>query len=202
VPRRYISADAQLFANGPLLDSKMVSSSRIQLPAGGLSALRLALAEVQPASDSVATLRRIGFEMGERVHRELAERIGDEREGALDEIPADEFWREVSGLFDELGWGRLGFEELHPGVASVTSGDWAEGEAEGLSTPGCHLTTGLLSDLLGRVAQADIAVLEVECRGRGDDRCLFLFGLPERLEDVFEEVRSGTAYGEALASLG
>jgi len=179
----------------------MVTSRRIQLPAGGLSALRSALAESQPTADAVATLRRIGFEMGERTYLELDERIADRLGAPPDEIPADGFWRELSDHFDELGWGHLGFEEVHPGVGSVASSDWVEGEAEGSTNPGCHLTTGLLSDLLGRVAQADVAVLEVQCRGRGDDRCLFLFGAPDRLESLFEAVRSGTAYREAIASL-
>jgi hypothetical protein len=43
-----------------------------------------------------------------------------------------------------------------------------------------------------------VAVMEVECRSRGDGRCRFLAGAPETLGLVYERMAQGMGYGEAL----
>jgi hypothetical protein len=65
----------------------------------------------------------------------------------------------------------------------------------------------VLAELLRRATGtedgAEIAVLEAECRGRGDARCRFLFGSPAALEAVYAALREGDATADdALARLG
>jgi hypothetical protein len=51
--------------------------------------------------------------------------------------------------------------------------------------PSCHFTTGVLANILGRAADGEVAVLEVECRSRGDQRCRFLFGGADAVYSVY-----------------
>jgi len=43
-----------------------------------------------------------------------------------------------------------------------------------------------------------VAVMEVECRSRGDARCRFLAGSPETLSTLYDRMAQGTGYAEAL----
>jgi hypothetical protein len=56
----------------------------------------------------------------------------------------------------------------------------------------------MFADLFGRLAGAPVAVLEVECRSAGQDRCRFLIGSPEVMDAVFEEMGRGTDYEAAV----
>jgi hypothetical protein len=59
----------------------------------------------------------------------------------------------------------------------------------------------VLANLLGQVADADVAVLEVECRSRGDAHCRFLYGSPDALDAVYSRVAAGEEPGYAIAQL-
>jgi hypothetical protein len=56
----------------------------------------------------------------------------------------------------------------------------------------------LLADFLGRVSEGQVAVMEVECRSRGDARCRFLAGAPETLGILYDRMAQGSGYLEAL----
>jgi hypothetical protein len=60
----------------------------------------------------------------------------------------------------------------------------------------------VLANLLGRVAGSDVAVLEVECRSRGDQRCRFLFGGAIAVYALYDRIAAGTETEAALAELG
>jgi hypothetical protein len=62
----------------------------------------------------------------------------------------------------------------------------------------CFFSAGMLADFLGRLSEETVAVLEVECRSRGDARCRFLSATPEVLERVYNEMTAGRTYEEAL----
>ncbi|MFW6079658.1 MAG: V4R domain-containing protein, partial [Gemmatimonadota bacterium] len=120
------------------------------------------------------------------------------------EWPAAEFWRRLADLLARRGWGTLEHEDPHPGVGALDSPDWSEADpSAGAHRPSCFFTTGLLASLLGRIAgdDADIGVLEVECRSRGDLRCRFLFGAHAALERVHHAVAAGRDAATALAEL-
>ena len=89
--------------------------------------------------------------------------------------------------------------ELSPAVLALDSTAWAEATDEpGGEFPSCHLTCGLLADFFGRLSDGLVAVMEVECRSRGDARCRFLAGAPETLSALYDRMAQGTGYLEAL----
>ncbi|MEQ1692163.1 MAG: 4-vinyl reductase, partial [Gemmatimonas sp.] len=100
-------------------------------------------------------------------------------------------------FFSEFGWGQLQFTSLSDAVIAVDADDW--GEAEG-SGGGCHVSTGLFAGFFGRLANAPIAVLEVQCRAAGDQRCRFLLGSIDVLGYVHEAMGRGIPYERAAQS--
>ena len=91
---------------------------------------------------------------------------------------------------------RLSTEE---GAAlALDSSDWAEAEPGTAETPMCFFSAGMLADLMGRVSGETVAVMEVECRSRGDSICRFLSASPETLQEVYEKMTGGMSYAEAL----
>lgn len=163
-----------------------------------LHQLRAAL-ERDLGVQAASYLQEAGFAAGEAAHDAfgawIADRYGVSEPGALD---ARWLGDALSGFFHSTGWGRLETQQLGP-VLALDSGDWAEAldnpEAE---YPTCHLSSGMLADLLGRIAAEPTAVMEVECRSRGDSRCRFLAGSPDTLGSLYERMAQGTRYEEAL----
>ena len=121
---------------------------------------------------------------------------------ALAQLDATAFWRRFAQLFSSRGWGTLSHGDVHPGIAVLAAADWAEADAAATdSRPTCYFTTGLLANVLGKVAGSDVAVMEVECRSRGDAQCRFLFGSPEALRSVYDLLLSGNTAENAVAQL-
>jgi predicted hydrocarbon binding protein len=171
-------------------------SQQVVLPARALAAIGGAIAEVIGPEAAAEALRAAGHAAGDAFHGLLAERHD------LAGLPAAEFWATLSQLFSSRGWGQLRYREAHPGVGSLETVDWAEARPEeALTQPSCHFTTGLLANLLGRIAGEEVAVLEVECRSRGDERCRFLFGSPDALFALYERVADGEGADRALEQL-
>ena len=105
----------------------------------------------------------------------------------------------LSQFFAEQGWGALTAPPLGPAVLALDSAEWAEASEEGRGEfPSCHLTCGLLADFFGRLSDGLVAVMEVECRSRGDARCRFLAGAPETLSTLYDRMAQGTSYADAL----
>lgn len=145
-------------------------------------------------------LQEAGFAGGEALHSAfadwLAERYGVARPAELDATYLSDA---LSGFLAELGWGRLTATPLGPATLALDSGDWAEAAEQPTGEfPSCHLSCGLLADFLGRISGRVVAVMEVECRSRGDARCRFLAGAPETLSGLYERMAEGMSYGEAL----
>ena len=147
-------------------------------------------------------LQEAGFAGGEELYNEFAEwRLGTrgvERPSELDV----EFLSEVlSEFFADQGWGALTATPLSAAVLALDSTEWAEAADDGRGEfPSCHLTCGLLADFFGRISDGLVAVMEVECRSRGDRRCRFLAGAPETLGLLYDRMAQGTGYAEALGA--
>lgn len=161
--------------------------------------LRLGL-ERQLGNGAAALLQEAGFAAGEEVAAAfttwLRERTGVESPADLD---ATHLGDALDGFFRTIGWGGLRTTMLAQGVLALDSEDWAEATAEPTAlAPSCHLTCGLLADLLGRIAGTTVAVMEVECRSRGDARCRFLAGAPDTLGVLYERLAAGESYARAL----
>ena len=151
---------------------------------------------------TAAYLQEAGFASGEDLYNAFVNRVRDayqvDSPGDLDSAFLNEA---LSAHFGEFGWGSLTTTPLSAAVMAMDTDDWAEAIPEGGGQyPSCHITSGLLSDFLGRVAGEPVAVMEVECRSRGDDRCRFLVGSPESLATVYNRMVHGASYTEAAQS--
>lgn len=172
--------------------------AELTLPAVSLTALRDALFDAVGPEAGAQAMRQAGHAAGDALFRIFAAGADDPAR-----VPADRFWGELARLFSSRGWGQLTYAQVHDGVGALDAADWAEARGdEPAEQPSCHFTTGLLANVLGQVAGRDVAVLEVECHGRGDQRCRFLFGGADAVYGVYERMAAGAAPDAALAGLG
>jgi predicted hydrocarbon binding protein len=179
-------------------------------PQGGLRLGRRVIQQLRASLErdaglqAATHLQEAGFAGGEELYTAFTGWLA--RTHKL-ERPADldvQFLGEVlSDFLAEQGWGRLSAIPLGPAVLALDSTDWAEALDEPRGEfPSCHLSCGLLADFLGRVSQGLVAVMEVECRSRGEARCRFLAGAPETLSILYDRMAQGSGYLEALAGDG
>jgi predicted hydrocarbon binding protein len=177
------------------------SSSRPGLRLGRrvIHQLRAAL-ERDTGLQAASYLQEAGFAGGEELYQEFADWLQATR-GV--QQPADLDTEFLSGalaaFFAGQGWGELTAQALGPAVLALDSTDWAEAVDESRGEfPSCHLTCGLLADFFGRLSGGLVAVMEVECRSRGDARCRFLAGAPETLSMLYDRMAQGSSYAGAL----
>lgn len=177
----------------------------LKFPPSTLAAIHRAALQDRSPREAAALVRQVGFETGEGFLAAFSgwlEHHNQDPGADPASLPAEEFWGHLSAFFSSLGWGRLEFEQLHSGVGSLTSTEWAEAESgAGARQPTCHFTTGMLADLLSRLVGSDLAVLEAGCRSRGDASCRFLIGSAEALQRVFEGLRRGDEVEVAVQAL-
>lgn len=145
-------------------------------------------------------LREIGFAAGATLHQGFqdwaATRYEVESPRALD---AEHLGEALSGFLSESGWGTVSLGELVPNVLALDSADWGEAGEGAAEYPSCHFSCGALADFFTRLGGTRAAVMEVECRSRGEDRCRFLVGSPDLLTYVYERMTAGMDYHQALA---
>jgi len=172
----------------------------VGLGARALHQLRLSLEN--DLGDRAATfLQEAGYAAGDDIYGSfsnwLTEEAGLDNPAQLDV----EFLAEMmSRFFESVGWGTLALEHVGEAAMIVYSSDWAEADpSAAVSFPSCHLSTGMLADFLTRMAGETVAVMEVECRSRRDERCAFLIGSPATLQTAYELLRAGKDYKSALA---
>ena len=115
------------------------------------------------------------------------------------DLDADLLGETLSEFFANGGWGTLTISPVGTGALALDSSDWAEANPGTAQTPMCFFSAGMLADFLGRLSDETIAVMEVECRSRGDERCRFLSATPAVLEKVYNDMTAGRSYEEALA---
>ncbi len=175
----------------------------VRFPAGFLTALHRTLRQGRSLAEAAFLLRQIGYEAGGDFLAAFEHWAEEEMDQApLTTLPPEQFWNRLSTFCESLGWGTLQWEPLHNGVAALDAPNWLEAEGvEGEAHPGCQVTTGLLADLLTRMAADDVAVMEAECRAQGGARCRFLFGSPALLSQIYEEMQRGTSHLEAVRRL-
>ena len=146
-------------------------------------------------------LQEAGFAGGEELYREFTGWLQQTRHVDQPDALDVRFLGEALGeFFAKQGWGSLDVTPLHPAVVALDAADWAEAADGGGEFPSCHVTCGLLADFFGRIADGLVAVMEVECRSRGDTRCRFLVGAPETLGVLYDRMAQGSGYAEALGT--
>ena len=159
---------------------------------GILRQLHASLATHAP-DQAVTILQEAGYAAGEGLYRAFV------TESSPTELDADLLGETLSGFFGRGGWGNVTISPVGTGALAIDSGDWAEADPGTSQTPMCFFTAGMLADFLGRLSDETIAVMEVECRSKGDARCRFLSATPDVLEKVYNEMTQGRSYEDALA---
>lgn len=180
----------------------------IDLPASGMLALtRDALASLRAsllrdAGDAAAgTLQEAGYAGGASLYAAFSNWLAAQGLGAPDSLSIHNFQRHAADFFRAAGWGTLEVSALHDTVAMLASSDWGEADGSGaLPQPSCHLSSGMFADFFGRVADAPLAVMEVECRSSGAGQCRFLLGSTEVMTQVYEEMARGATYDAAVSA--
>ena len=177
------------------------SDTLVAMPRSALAMLRdTLLKEGGPAAASF--LQEAGYAGGETVSAGFAQWLEAHDYAPMHDLSMSAFAECVSQYFIELGWGKLSIARLNDAIAALDSADWWESDPNAkMDHPGCHISTGLLADLLGRVSGQPLAVLEVECRSMGSPTCRFLTGSAEALERVYERMIRGFRYEEAVETL-
>jgi hypothetical protein len=174
------------------------SGRDVAIPAIGLSSLRRILQEEAGPLPAINALHGAGYQSGEALWDALRRGAGKEL-AALDETS---FWSKLTAALSKRGWGSLAHSAAHPGIGLLASADWAESQGvSGSHQPSCTFSTGMLSALLSGAAGDPVAVLEVTCRTRGDERCTFAFGSAATVHDLYGLLLEGQALEAALASL-
>jgi hypothetical protein len=175
-----------------------LSVPRLALGRATLTQLRGVLEREVP-DQADALLREVGFAAGQAAHdgfvESVSQRYGVETPQGLDTRFLGDA---LAGFFRDEGWGTVTTDLLAPGVLALDSPDWAEAEPRGAPYPSCHFSAGLLSDFTTRLAGQPAAVLEVECRSRGDARCRFLVGSPDVLTWIYEGMAAGATWAEMV----
>lgn len=188
------------------MNRSVEKAPEVALPATAIRALAHALAARIGDDDAAHALRAAGNAAGEALHAAFAGAVArGGAEGSADSLgglDGDAFWQRLADFLAARGWGRLRFRQVHDGVGALESTDWFEADPKGgAARPGCHLTTGMLANLLGAIAGDEVAVLEAECRSAGHDRCTFLFGAPATLETLYGDLAGGADLDQALLEL-
>jgi predicted hydrocarbon binding protein len=177
----------------------LVSNHCVSIGRRALHQLRASL-ERDTGPQTAAYLQEAGFAAGEELYNAFVAWL--KQAYGLDQ-PANLDVKHLGGIltkfFQESGWGSLSVTSLGPAIVALDSTDWSEADpTAGAQYPSCHLSSGLLADFLGRVTNAQVGVMEVECLSSGAPRCRFLAGSPETLETLYSRMSQGMSYGEAM----
>ena len=159
---------------------------------GILRQLHASLATHAP-DQSVTILQEAGYAAGEGLYKSFTATHNPA------DLDADLLAPTLSEFFTSGGWGAVTVTPVGTGALAVDSADWAEAEPGTSEVPMCFFSTGMLADFLGRLSEETIAVMEVECRSKGDARCRFLSATPAVLEKVYNDMTQGRSYEDALA---
>lgn len=148
---------------------------------------------------ALTVLQETGYASGEGMYQALCHWLPSHAGvNRPDELDAANFGLVLSEFFASAGWGHLAISPLGGAALALDSRDWVEAEPGDAAMPMCFFSSGMLADLLGRVSDAQVAVMEVECRSKGDEQCRFLSASPETLQEVYQKMTTGMSYADAL----
>jgi predicted hydrocarbon binding protein len=167
------------------------TNSLVAISRESLNALRASL--FRDLGGNAATyLQDAGYAGAGAVYEAFTHWLAARGGPAPDALSLDDFGRSVAEFFAGSGWGTLEFSTAENGVATIDSHDWAEAvAADGSEFSGCYFTTGLLVDFFSRITDAQVSVMETECRSMGAERCRFLVGTPQRLQEIYDQMAAG-----------
>lgn len=181
-----------------LMTIDLTGSGMLAITRDALTSLRAALMrDTGPAT--AGYLQEAGYAGGGALFEAFRQWLASRGAGAPESLSVEGFQHEATEFFLRTGWGSLQVGALHDTVATLDSADWGEATPESaLEHPGCHLTSGMFADFFGRVADAPLAVMEVECRSAGAPRCRFLLGNTDVMQTIYAHMSRGLAYEAAV----
>jgi predicted hydrocarbon binding protein len=168
------------------------SHSLLAISKESLAALRSSLAR-DLGGNAANYLHEAGYGGAGAIYEAFSRWLQSKGGPAPAELALDDFAAALGEFFAASGWGTMGFSVGENGVATVESSNWAEAAGGGLQLA-CYFTSGVLTDFFGRITDAPVAVMETECRSLGHERCKFLIGWPEKLQQVYDQL-----YGESVS---
>ncbi len=176
-----------------MTDIPLTTSSLVAMSPRALHALR--------DRAGAQALQEAGYAAGDATYAAFAKWLPTAASvDAPQELAAPKMAEVMTRFFSSLGWGGVGVTPLADAAFAVDSTDWAEAQADAqLQYPGCYFTSGLLADLMSRIADSTLAVMEVECRSRGDARCRWLVGSPDTLTALYQHMAQGADYQNVLS---
>jgi hypothetical protein len=181
------------------LIARVASTPEIVVPVQVFTALRRELEKEMGTLPAVRALHQAGYTSGVDAVEALHPGA---RDGSLMDMGTRGFWERVGQFFRQRGWGALEHDPKHPGVGLLRSPDWAEANADQPEPESsCSFSTGFLAGLLSELAGGRLAVLEVTCRGRGDEECCFAFGSEAVIHDLYDHLLHGADLDGALEAL-
>ena len=182
------------------IDFPAVLADGIAIGRQGLRALHTSLLTHTP-DQAVTILQETGYAAGSDVYWAFCAWLpGATGVGKPEDIGASELSSVLSRFFRQAGWGNVAVASIGGGTLAIDSDDWAEAEPGSAEVPMCFLSAGMLADFFGRLSGEPVGVMEVECRSRNDGRCRFLTALPDRIQQIYEEIAQGKTYEEAVSA--
>lgn len=163
------------------------SNSLVAISKDSLGALRASLAR-DLGGNAANYLHEAGYGGAGALYQAFGSWLAARGGPAASDLALDDFAAALGEFFATSGWGTLGFSVGEAGVAQVESSNWAEASLSDGSQLPCYFTTGMLTAFFGRVTDAQVSVMETECRSWGHERCKFLVGTPEKLQKVYDEL--------------
>lgn len=177
----------------------MLTTESLTIGRAALRQLHQSLLREAP-DRAITILQDAGFAAGEGIYGAFAAWLNAQTGIALpQDLDAARLNEMLSGFFQATGWGSIALRPIGSALAIDTT-DWAEADPGSAEFPMCYFSSGMLADFIGRLSEETVAVMEVECRSKGDGRCRFLSASPERLNGVYEAMANGQGYEEALKS--
>lgn len=179
----------------------LAGSGMVGLTRDALVTLRAVLFR-DAGANAASYLQEAGYAGGSALYAAFAAWCASRGVTVPENLATAEFELHAASFFAELGWGTVTVGTLHDSVMTVDSANWAESDpASAMQFPGCYLSAGLLADFFGRIAGTPLAVMEVECRSMGSERCRFLLGSAETMQHVYDGMTQGVAYDAALEQM-
>lgn len=150
--------------------------------------------------NAAALLQEAGYAGGQAFFEVFGTWLASRGLPSPESLPSTEFADRASEFLRSAGWGSIVMGTLES-AATIDSSDWAEADpSRPMEFPGCYYSAGLLTDLFGRIIGEPVAVMEVECRSMGNDRCRFLVGAVDTIQRVYDAMGDGLTYEQALAA--
>ena len=163
------------------------SHSLVAISKESLRALRASLAR-DLGGNAATYLHEAGYGGAGAIYDAFTKWLSARGGPAPSDLALDDFARAVGDFFAMSGWGTMGFSVGEAGIATVESSNWAESADSAGSQLPCYFTSGILTDFFGRITDGAVSVMETECRSLGHERCKFLIGTPEKLQQVYDQL--------------